>query len=191
MTLTRENCTEENGFSCSKIGWVQKLAAQTLHRKIAVITVTASGLATIPLQKSQGFSLRRPKIIALGVSLKIAAHSDHVRKSPQPRDLRSGRDTDKEGREKHPENTPKTPEMYMGLEGSFPCCFVFLLLFFAFSFCCAFLRLSSLIFRFPSLSSLILLGQEQTTVIFRENGELHSEPVCTDPVQNFPITILT
>ena len=38
----------------------QSLAAQKSHRKIAVTTVAASGLATIPLQKSQGFSLRRP-----------------------------------------------------------------------------------------------------------------------------------
>ena len=30
------------------------------HRKIAVTTVAASGLATIPLQKSHGFSLHRP-----------------------------------------------------------------------------------------------------------------------------------
>ena len=41
--------------------FVQSLAAQKSHRKIAVTTVAASGLATIPLQKSQGFSLRRPQ----------------------------------------------------------------------------------------------------------------------------------
>ena len=35
------------------------LAAQKSHRKIEVTTVAA--LATIPLQKSQGFSLRRPQ----------------------------------------------------------------------------------------------------------------------------------
>ena len=33
------------------------LAAQNTHRTIAVSTVATSGLATIPLQKSQGFSL--------------------------------------------------------------------------------------------------------------------------------------
>ena len=36
------------------------LAAQTSHRKITVTTVVASRLATISLQKSQGFALRRP-----------------------------------------------------------------------------------------------------------------------------------
>ena len=29
-------------------------------------------------------------------------------------------------------------------------------------------------------------GQGQTTVIYCKNGEFHSDPVCTDPVQNFP-----
>ena len=38
----------------------ESLAAQKSHRKIAVTRVAASGLATIPLQKSQGFSLGRP-----------------------------------------------------------------------------------------------------------------------------------
>ena len=33
----------------------RNLAAQKSHRKIAVTTVAASGLASIPLQKSQGF----------------------------------------------------------------------------------------------------------------------------------------
>ena len=42
----------------------QGLAAQESHRKIAMTTVAASGLATIPLQKSQGFSLRRSQKIA-------------------------------------------------------------------------------------------------------------------------------
>ena len=32
----------------------------------------------------------------------------------------------------------------------------------------------------------ILLGQEQITAIYWENGEFHSDPVCTDPVQNIP-----
>ena len=29
-------------------------------------------------------------------------------------------------------------------------------------------------------------GQGQTTAIYCKNGEFHSDPVCTDPVQNFP-----
>ena len=33
----------------------------------------------------------------------------------------------------------------------------------------------------------IFLGQGQTTAIYLENREFHSDPVCTDPVQNFPI----
>ena len=32
----------------------------------------------------------------------------------------------------------------------------------------------------------ILLEQGQTTAIYWENGEFHSDPVCTDPVRNFP-----
>ena len=53
------------------------LAAQKSHRKIAVTMVAASGLATIPLQKSQGFSLRwqqqnRWPLAIFGASLKIA-----------------------------------------------------------------------------------------------------------------------
>ena len=58
------------------------LATQTekSHRKIAMNTVAASGLATIPLQKSQGFPLRQPQkyrqpLAILGVSLKIAISS--------------------------------------------------------------------------------------------------------------------
>ena len=50
--------------------------------------------------------------------------------------------------------------------------FFFSLFFFAFFF----------FFRF----SPILLGQGQATAIYWENGEFHSDPVCTDPVQNFP-----
>ena len=30
-------------------------------------------------------------------------------------------------------------------------------------------------------------GQGQTTAIYWKNGEFHSDPVCTDPAQNFPI----
>ena len=29
-------------------------------------------------------------------------------------------------------------------------------------------------------------GQGQTTASYCKNGEFHSDPVCTDPVQNFP-----
>ena len=29
-------------------------------------------------------------------------------------------------------------------------------------------------------------GQGQTTAIYCKNGEFQSDPVCTDPVQNFP-----
>ena len=32
----------------------------------------------------------------------------------------------------------------------------------------------------------MLLEQGQTTAIYWENGEFHSDPVCTDPVRNFP-----
>ena len=44
------------------------LAAKKSHRKIAVTTVAASGLATIPLQKSRGFPLRRPQKKSLAAS---------------------------------------------------------------------------------------------------------------------------
>ena len=56
-------------------------------------TVVASGLATIPLQKSQGFSLRRPQknrwpLAILGLASESQENrSDHGRKSPQPRDF--------------------------------------------------------------------------------------------------------
>ena len=60
--------------------WATNLAAQKSHRKIAVTTVAASGLATIPLQKSQSFSLRRPQTKSLAasdfwVTLQIAGSS--------------------------------------------------------------------------------------------------------------------
>ena len=67
--------------------------AQKSHRKITATTVAASGLATIPLQKSQSFSFRWPQRIASrqrfwGLASKSQeAHSDHGRKSPQPRDF--------------------------------------------------------------------------------------------------------
>ena len=60
--------------------------------------------------------------------------------------------------------------------------FVFSSLFFVFVF--LFLFSSILGFFFAFL--LILLGQEQTTAIYWKNGEFHSDPVCTDPVENFP-----
>ena len=48
-----------------------------------------------------------------------------------------------------------------------------------------FLRFSSFFFVFLRFSP-TLLGQGQTTAIYWENGEFHSDPVCTDPVRNFP-----
>ena len=54
-----------------------------------------------------------------------------------------------------------------------------------------FLRISPLFSRiFPRFSSLFSSSpkeQGQTTAIYCKNGEFHSDPVCTDPVQNFPI----
>ena len=41
-------------------------------------------------------------------------------------------------------------------------------------------------FRFSSLLSSSPEGQGQTTAIYCKNGEFHSDPVCTDPVQNLP-----
>ena len=40
--------------------------------------------------------------------------------------------------------------------------------------------------RISSLFSYSHRGQGQTTAIYCKNGEFHSDPVCTDPVQNFP-----
>ena len=48
-----------------------------------------------------------------------------------------------------------------------------------------FLSFSSLFFVFLSFSP-IFLGQGQTTAIYWEDREFHSNPVCTNPVQNFP-----
>ena len=56
--------------------------------------------------------------------------------------------------------------------------------FFSLVFFC-FLRFASLI-SFFLVIPLILLGQGQTTAIYRKNGEFHSDPVCTDPVLNHP-----
>ena len=53
-----------------------------------------------------------------------------------------------------------------------------------------FLRIFPLFYRifplFLRLSLLLPKGQGQTTAIYCKNGEFHSDPVCTDPVQNFP-----
>ena len=51
----------------------------------------------------------------------------------------------------------------------------------------AFLRIFSLFFAFLHFSSLFSSspkGQGQTPAIYCKNGEFHSDPVCTDPVQN-------
>ena len=61
--------------------------------------------------------------------------------------------------------------------------FFFAVSFFSFFF--VFLRFSSLFFAFLRFLP-ILLEQRQTTAIYWENGEFHSDPVCTDPVRNFP-----
>ena len=45
-----------------------------------------------------------------------------------------------------------------------------------------------LFLRFSSLSSHSPRGHGQATAIYCKNGEFHSDPVCTDRVQNFPIT---
>ena len=72
------------GFYLNTKEWKIRVEAQKLHRKIAVTTVAASGLATIPLQKSQGFSLRRQRkngwpLAIVWVSLKIAGSSQRPR----------------------------------------------------------------------------------------------------------------
>ena len=41
-------------------------------------------------------------------------------------------------------------------------------------------------FFFLFLRFLSFFFEEQTNAIYWENGEFHSDPVCTDPVQNFP-----
>ena len=45
-----------------------------------------------------------------------------------------------------------------------------------------FLHFSSFFFAFLLFSQRI----RETTAIYCKNGEFHSDPVCTDPVQNFP-----
>ena len=49
--------------------------------------------------------------------------------------------------------------------------------FFFFSFFFVFLRFSA-------------SAQGQTTAIYCKNGEFHSDPVCTDPVRNFPNSVV-
>ena len=59
-----------------------------------------------------------------------------------------------------------------------------------FPFFTFFFRFSSFFFvflRFSSLLSHSASGQGRTTAIYCKNGEFHSDPVCTDPVRNFPI----
>ena len=56
-------CFKGSRTSCDVI-----LAAQKSHRKIAVTTVAADRLATISLQKSQGFPPRRPQKKSLAAS---------------------------------------------------------------------------------------------------------------------------
>ena len=43
---------------------------------------------------------------------------------------------------------------------------------------------------FPLFTPASPKRQGQTTAIYCKNGEFHSDPVCTDPVQNFPIFAL-
>ena len=66
-----------------EIDWCKSLAAESSHRKIAVTTVAASGLATMPLQESQGccFAGHKKSLAPsdFGVSLKIAGSSQRPR----------------------------------------------------------------------------------------------------------------
>ena len=63
-----------------------------------------------------------------------------------------------------------------GVGKCFPFFFVFPCFFFSFVFLCFSLLFSH---------SLSLRGQGQTTAIYCRHGESHSEPVCTNRVQNF------
>ena len=60
----------------------------------------------------------------------------------------------------------------------------FVVLLFLFVFLCFFCLFLIVFLRF-------LLGQAETTAIYWENGEFQSDPVCTDPVENFPISALS
>ena len=67
-----------------------------------------------------------------------------------------------------------------GVGGIFPFFYVFFFVFFRFSsFFFVFLRFSSLFFAF-------LLEDKGEQLIYCKNWEFHSDPVCTDPVRNFP-----
>ena len=61
----------------------------------------------------------------------------------------------------------------MGLEGVSPFSSLF----------CAFLRFFCGNLPF---SALFALEKGEITAIYWKNGEFHSDPVCTDPVENFP-----
>ena len=67
-----------------------------------------------------------------------------------------------------------------GVGGIFFLAFLFFFVLFAF-------LLFSLFFLFVSRFSPILVGHKQTTAIYRQNVEFHSDPGRTDPVQNFSI----
>ena len=80
----------------------------------------------------------------------------------------------------------------VGVEGVgviFPFFHAFFRFFYAFSpFFNAFFPFSTHFSPFSSLFSASPKGGGQTTAIYCKNGEFHSDPVCTDPVQNFPTT---
>ena len=61
--------------------------------------------------------------------------------------------------------------------------FVFLRFFFLF-----FLRFSSFFFVF---SLTLLEDRRKQLQLTAQNGEFHSDPMCTDPVQNFPKSFLS
>ena len=56
-----------------------------------------------------------------------------------------------------------------------------------FPFFYAFFPFSTHFSPFSSLFSASPKGQGQTTAIYCKNGEFHSDPVCTDPVQNWDV----
>ena len=59
---------------------------------------------------------------------------------------------------------------------------------FFYAFFVFFTHFSFFLLRFSSLFSSSPKGQGQTTAKFTaKKGEFHSDPVCTDPVQNFPV----
>ena len=69
-----------------------------------------------------------------------------------------------------------------GVGGIFPFFLFFFSFFFAFFVFLRFLRFSSFFFAFLVFSQ----RTREPTAIYCKNGEFHSDPVCTDPVQNFP-----